>query len=424
MNQPELPARFDPEALPAAPRADSALQPPTGLDWNNAGFALAPVVEPTQLVGYQNQPQVVVATPKPLEVPRRRRWVVASLIVAVLATGLHWIWASTLQHVALGVVSGETITVCTEAEGLVEEVPVNDGDHVTRGQLLLSLENQTWRNELARLKDELQVVSAETAAEEAQLQWQQDVAQDGRPRALSDYHEALGRLQNEEAALESLQLTFDRLARLQDKRAASADEYDRTRLALKGQAAKVEELRNAVKELEVRVDRATALVGQSDARLSPKRARAEFLRGEIARSEKKITDLHIRAPVDGVVLKRFHSAGEWVGKAESLFSILKDGSQEVLVYVQQDDARGFERLGVISLYEESRGESLKGRIVRVDPQLHRAPQSISTFYRRGEPLVVVHVAADPTGPAWPILPMDGVVRLPLTETIAAQWSFP
>jgi hypothetical protein len=209
----------------------------------------------------------------------------------------------------------------------------------------VSLENQTWRNELARLKDELHVVSAETTAEDAQLQWQQDVAQDGRPRALSDYHEALGRLQNEEAALESLQLTFDRIARLQGKQATSVDEYDRTRLALKGQAAKVEELRSAVKELEVRVERATALVGQRDAQLSPKRARAEFLRGEIARAERRIAELHIRAPVDGVVLKRFHNPGEWIGKAEALFSILKDGSQEVLVYVQQDNARGFERLG-------------------------------------------------------------------------------
>ncbi|MGE5195059.1 MAG: HlyD family secretion protein, partial [Deltaproteobacteria bacterium] len=381
------------------------------LDWHGAGFAsdFRPEMRP---VGFQPAPQPA-RIPARFAVPRMRSWVAGITVITLALVGVNWVWSITFQYVAMGIVGGQSLILSSEAEGTVQEVLASEGHPVRCGQVLLALENQAWRHELERLRDERRIALADVAAEESQLRWQQEVAEHSRPRVRADYHEAQGRLKDEEARLEALKSSYVRYQQLKRNDAVSLDTLDRARLELKGQAAKVAELRIAVQELESRAEHANTAIADRETQLAPKRERVEFLNGEITRWEQRIAQLQIRSPVDGVVLARFHHPGEWIAKNESLFSLLKAGTQEIVLYLPQSKARGFEPRDEIAVADESCGIHLAGTIARIDPQLQKAPESIAKFYRHGEHLAAVHVAPDPRAANWPVLPVGGVVRLPL-----------
>jgi multidrug resistance efflux pump len=328
----------------------------------------------------------------------------------------------TFQSTALGVVRGQQLTLSAEdVEGTIQEVFVREGEQVQRGQPLLLLENKSWQQELDKLRDELRVATAEVAATESRLQWQQEVAEYSGPRARAEFHEAQGRLHDEEARLEVLEAAHKKYEQLRGYGSVSAEVLDRARLEWKGQAAKVTQLRKAAAELQTRADQADTLSAGRDLQLAPRREQVAFLQREISRWEQKIARLQVRSLTDGIVLARLHHAGEWIGRNEPLFSLFQRETQEIVLYVPQSHARKMHPGDRLTVDDESQGGRLTGTIARIDPHLQKAPESISEFYRQGEDLVTVHVAPGMNSAAWPELPLGGVVRLPWYRFWVPHW---
>jgi multidrug resistance efflux pump len=413
------------QVLNLVPAAGSSDFPTDGIatsrrpDWRGAGFAVDFHPE-TQISG--------LAAPAPTPAPARhgvqrsRRRIIGMALIVVTVLAANWLWSMTFQNPVLGVVAGQQLTLSAEGvEGTIQEVFVREGERVERGQPLVLLENKTWKQELDRLRDELRVATAEVAATESQLQWQQEVAENSGPRARADFHEAQGRLHDEEARLEVLEAACKRYEQLRGYGSVSADVLDRARLEWKGQAAKVTHLRKAASELQTRADQADALSAGRDLQLAPRREQVAFLQGEIGRWEEKIARLQVRSPVEGVVLARLRHAGEWIGGNEPLFSMFRRETQEIVLYVPQNKARALQPGDRLTVDDESRGGRLTGMIERIDPHLQKPPESISEFYRHGEDLVTVHVAPGSNGAAWPDLPLGGVVRLPWYRLWMPHW---
>jgi membrane fusion protein (multidrug efflux system) len=388
-------------------------------DWRGAGFAVDFHPE-TQVAG------LAASAPTPASaqhsVQRSRRRIIGMALVVVTVLAGNGLWSATFQNPVLGVVAGQQLALSAEGvEGTIEEVFVREGERVEHGQPLLLLKNKTWQQELDRLRDELRVATAEIAATESQLQWQQEVAENSGPRARADFHEAQGRLHDEEARLEVLEAAYKRYEQLRGYGSVSADVLERARLEWKGQSAKVAQLQKAAAELQTRADQADALSAGRDVQLAPRREQVAYLQAEIGRWEEKIVRLQVRSPVEGVVLARLHHTGEWIGRNEALFSLLRRETQEIVLYVPQSKARAMQPGDRLTVDEESRGGRLTGTIERIDPYLQKPPESISEFYRHGEDLVTVHVAPGLNGAAWPELPLGGVVRLPWYRLWMPHW---
>ena len=94
------------------------------------------------------------------------RW---SLLIAgpvVVAVAVGWFWLTGGRYVATdnAYVQADTVQVATDVAGLVKTIAVKDDEHVTRGQVLFTLDDETYRSALASAEAEVRMAATELEA--------------------------------------------------------------------------------------------------------------------------------------------------------------------------------------------------------------------------------------------------------------------
>ena len=350
--------------------------------------------------------------PAPLPKRPKGRLFVGALLTALCVFAVYGVWDSFLRYRAYGTVVGRLIDLSSGVDGAVRFYYVHEGDTVHQGQLLLVLENVVMRERLAQLEDEVLLAEADRAAELSRLKWQLLVSQDGRQRALSDYYETWGRLLEERAKLEVLARTLERSEFLVQRDAQSQQELDEVRFSEQGQREKVAKLAVAVDEQKRRADLATDATGDGFDQLRPKMVKIETLLAEMRRLRERLTEGQIRAPVDGLIVKRFRFTGENAAAREPLMSILEAGSLQVVLYVPQRLSKSFAADDEIAVVVDPQTERIPCRVERLGDQFESAPESVQIYYRRNQSLLPVYLRPDPTLAVPMALRLGCVVKLP------------
>jgi multidrug resistance efflux pump len=393
-----------------------------------AGSEIHPDMEPPSAfdgaVGYQTmagrEPDgwtaVTAAAPpmRPAPLPKRPkgRLLAGALLTALCAFAVYGVWDSFFRYRAYGTVAGRLIDLSSAVDGAVRFYYVNEGDTVHQGQLLLVLDNVVMRERLAQLEDEVRLAEADRAAELSRLKWQLLVSQDGRQRALSDYYETWGRLLQERAKLEVLARTLERSELLVQRDAQSQQELDEVRFSEQGQREMVAKLAVAVDEQKRRADLATDATGDGFEQLRPKMIKIETLLSEMRRLRERLAEGQIRAPIDGLVVKRFRFTGENAAAREPLMSILEAGSLQVVLYVPQLLSKSFAPGDEITVVVDPHPERISCRVDRLGDQFEGAPESLQVYYRRNQSLLPVYLRPDPTAAAPMALRLGCLVKLP------------
>src|SRR6185503_16899758 len=122
------------------------------------------------------QPQTL-APPIAVAVARRPRmggrvlarafmWLLPLLVIA----GCLFVWLSSGRYVSTdnAYVKGDRAMIATELSGLIVEVPVQENQRVSRGQLLFRLDDQPYRTALAKIESEAEIQRAEIRGLRAQ----------------------------------------------------------------------------------------------------------------------------------------------------------------------------------------------------------------------------------------------------------------
>lgn len=403
-----IPPNLQTDAPTAAPQV-AATNAATGTGWQAAGFSVdPPTVDAPNLL---KRPVVKAGHPDPSAVRPKKRLLPALVVVLFTFSAGIAIWNSFFRYRASGIVTATTIELSLDDEGLMQETVVSEGMQASKGELLCVLENQTLREKFARIADDLAIAKGELAAEESRARWEMQVAQDGQYRLTAECHLEQGRLQEQEALLERQKTTFERIARLYQRQAATLEQFDKARLDLQGQTSLVAELKHVVENLRSRVESAETLVGKLNDRLAPKVAQVAALQSETERLRKRLDQLHVVAPADATVVKWHRRPGERSNSREPLVTLLLDSTREVVLYVSEADCKAICRGNRVFLGTESGSGELSGMVARVEDSLQPAPENIQTQYRRGERLLAVHVQPDAANEAWPNLPLHSVVKL-------------
>lgn len=149
------------------------------------------------------------------------------------------------------------VEVSAAIEGLVEEILVERGDHVTRGQTLARLESEVERS----------------------------LVESSRARAASD-----GRVRSAKARLDFARSELGRIQNLGVENVVSASALDESRSAERVAAADLE-------------------VAENDRQLA---------RLDLARAKAALARRHILSPVDGVVIERMREPGEYADPPQIL----------------------------------------------------------------------------------------------------------
>jgi multidrug resistance efflux pump len=353
-----------------------------------------------------------VQRPSPLPKRPKGRFFVAALLLGVCAFGAYNVWDAFFRYRAYGVVQGTVIEVSVPWDGAVQYIHVTEGEAVRQGQVLLTLENVDLRQQLARLEDELRLAQANLEAEVSKLKWDKQWQEDRYQDARVDYYEVWGKLLEEQAKLTRLKLTLTRTQELHDRHAVSDAELEQALLGAQGQRQKVEKLQSALVEARSRVETTLGRAERGSDQLKPKLIAIESLHGEIARARERLDQGQVCSPVNGLLVKRHCSVGERLHGLDPVFSILEEGSLEVVMYLPQSISTRFGVGDRLFLEVDPYHGRLPGTVVRLGEQYETAPESIARHYRKDQQLLPVHVSPDTEFDRWMALRVGGVAKLP------------
>jgi membrane fusion protein (multidrug efflux system) len=132
--------------------------------------------------------------------------------IVILATLFVWLSSGRYVSTDNAYVKGDRAQIATELSGIIVEVPVQENQHVSRGQLLFKLDDQSYRHALARIDSEIETARADIRGLRAQWRTKRE------------------EIKAASSQLNFAQAEFDRQSDLAEKKIASTQKLQETRM--------------------------------------------------------------------------------------------------------------------------------------------------------------------------------------------------
>jgi HlyD family secretion protein len=370
-----------------------------------------------------------IVPPEP-EGPRRqpvRRWLTVALVAAAIVTVLAallgprvraWLAPPAPADVLLasGRIEGRITTLSPKTSAWVAALHVDEGQAVTAGQLLATLDDQAQRQRLRSAEEQLNALTERLRAADTELRMTErqvvlQVEQAEAARREADIRAQRARVQ----ALQE-QRDAERAGTLVARELIAPQAAERARLTAELAERAAAEASAALETS----DKQLALARLGIQRLDTMRAEREALarqrlqaQAQLAEQRSLVTDFAVRSPIAGRVLTRTAEKGERVGDGTPLFTLVDLDRLYVKIYVPEPS------IGKVALGQEARvyvdaypGRAFAARVSRVSQEAEFTPKNVETREERVKLVFAVEVALaeNPGGVLKPGMPADAVVR--------------
>lgn len=268
----------------------------------------------------------------------------------------------------------DPLNVGAEVNGLkVEEINVEEGDQVFKGQVLARLNSSILMAQIAQAEARL-VASQAQISRAIQPNRPQDIA--GLQSALSQAQAAEAQqranLRQAQSSLLHAEQTASRYAQVLEKgfvtvqEAADREaEAERQRQLVFAAQSQLQAASWAVEQARQRLD--MARVGGRSEDVSIAQSQSAEVSGLIQQLQAQVEQTYIRAPDDGMIISRDIRLGEISSSSKPFFVMARKSELELRAQVPQDD------LGRVRIGDRARvvfgNQSTTGRIWRVAPQV-------------------------------------------------------
>ncbi|HYP04059.1 MAG TPA: HlyD family efflux transporter periplasmic adaptor subunit [Cyanobium sp.] len=389
----------------------------------------------------------IVPEPRIAEV--HRRTLLAAGIAAAALAGLGlWLWLGrpTDQPLRLsGRIEGYETDIGARVGGRVQEVTVREGNRVSRGQLLVRIDDDEIQAQLrgaqARLagarqqenqaRSQIEVVESQIRESELTVAQSRQDNQGRVYQAKANVATAEAQLQQAEAQLRLARVTEQRTEQLMGEGATSRQSLDQDRTAYESAQATVSALRRQVEAARgaLELARSTTLnpaIRQAQlAALTQQRSRARSqllaaqaeVRNAIAAGQQiqaQIAWLTIRSPIEAVVIARSVEPGAVVTSGRTLLTLLDPGTVYLRGFLPEGDI-GRVRVGQPAkvFLDSDPKRPLAAKVAEIDAQASFTPENI--YFQRDRVRQVVGVKLSittPAGYAKPGMPADAELLTP------------
>ena len=211
----------------------------------------------------------------------------------------------------------EEIRVGSEVTGRLQQVRVDEGDHVVKGQVLAVISNRDYEARVAEARAEVHVREAELDR----------IVNGSRTQ---EREEALASTREAEAVLNNAKAEMDRRNRLFQSGDISRSDAEQTQREYAVAKARLDE----AKQHYAFVDAGARPDDKSRAE-----AALELSRAQLAEAESRLAKTVIRSPVTGIVLRRYRKTGESVteGADSPVLTVADNSTVRVRVDVDESD---------------------------------------------------------------------------------------
>lgn len=228
-------------------------------------------------------------------------WLIIAVVVIIAVVALvGWYLKRSEPTIIQGTVECTTYKASSKIAGRIEEMKVEQGDHVTKGQLLYVLSTPELD---AKLRQAEAVKSAATALDQKAL----------AGTRVQQIEAALNMWQKAQAGKELAQKTYDRVKALYDKGVVPEQKFDEADANYRAMVAT---------EMAAKAQYDLAVAGASKEDKDAAAAQVQQAEGVVSEVESYISDAMVYAPVDGEVSTIIAEQGELVGTGYPVVAIL------------------------------------------------------------------------------------------------------
>jgi HlyD family secretion protein len=260
-----------------------------------------------------------------------------------------------------GYLEADYVYVAPLTPGRIVSVAAEEGALVQPGMVLVRLEDSAQ-------KAGLQAAEAAVAQARANLE---NLATGGRVDEIAVIRASLHRA---EADLALAEANFARSERLAGQGQISAARLDQDRTGLEAARAQVEQLQAQLNVAQLPARDAQRLAAEAGLAM----AEAQAAGARIA-----LADRVLRAPVGGLVERRFYEAGEVAGSGAPILALLVPGELRVIFYVPEVERAGFKLGDVLQMGCDGCGEGLRARLVEMASAPQYTPPILYSRDERG-----------------------------------------
>lgn len=294
------------------------------------------------------------------------------------------------QITASGTIEATEMNVSSKVTGFVDELLVDEGSVVKKGDKLLELEHANYDLQLAQAQAGLDLASAQLKL----------VLKGARIEDISQVEQALKQAQANFKSVQDDKTRIDRLAddgTLTRKNKMDADTRYAVALAQYNQAKEnLAKVRKISRPEEI--ESAQARVGQAQA--------------TVDLVKRQISDCTVLAPVDGMVTHKLVNLGELVLPGGALFTITELDQVKLMIYVTEKE------LGRVKVGQQAEvfidsypDRGFPGKVIYVSPVAEFTPKNIQTKEERVKLVFGVKILVNnPDRSLKPGMPADATVK--------------
>lgn len=254
--------------------------------------------------------------------------------------------------------------VGSAVEGRVMELAVDEGDRVTKGQMLAQLRTRTIEAELAAARSELALRAAELA----------EMENGSRPEEIA---QAKAAMLADQARMEYAKKDLARIQRLYQGQTAADDEHDE---AISLATEREQDYLEAAAAYEM------AVQGPRVERIAQARARRDQAQSVVERLEDILTKYTVNAPFDGYVSAKRTEVGAWIMSGDPVVEVVELRQVDVVALIPEDYVNAL-TLGMTATVRVSslNGREFTGQIAAIVPQADRQSRSFPVKVRVENP---------------------------------------
>ena len=249
-------------------------------------------------------------------------------LVILLATGgaIYWYTSRPLTSITLtGTVTTHEIVVSPQIGGRIEQLLVNEGDMVTKDQLVAVISPGELQQERAFYTASAAGAGSQVAESEAALRLQERQTADQIKQAQATLAATEAQHQAAQAQLEDARIAFDRQQRMMKDGVGTQEQLDRARTA-----ADVARSQLAALAKQVEAQRASVALAEANAeQVSVRRSQVVANRqqqvaaaAQRAKADVRLAYTEIHAPIAGIVDVRVALPGEVVNPGQAVLTLV------------------------------------------------------------------------------------------------------
>lgn len=310
-----------------------------------------------------------------------RKPVIFIIIIIAVIVGGWWLLKQAGQDAtnsentltAYGNVEIREVRLGFRVGGRITQMGVDEGDTVSAGQVLASLDETPYRLELAAAQARRDAAAANLRKLEAGF----------RPEEIA---EAAARLHQHEATLTRTQKDLRRIRNLTASGSATRQDLDRIEAAHEEAAAGLELARANLDLMQA---------GYREEDIASARAQLEETKAHVAKIQLQIEDTQLHAPTKGTILVRAQEPGAMVAAGQSVFTLSLQEKTWVRAYISES------RLGKIHpgmrarVHTDTRPHTpYSGRIGFIASQAEFTPKNVQTEELRSDLVFRFRVVLD------------------------------